>query len=195
MVIFMNTELRSLTSGLVTVGLLSVIDIIISIAMFLQIFNNELPCELCHLQRISFLVIAFACSLQFNDDCKNAKNKSTGIILLFSCVLMTIGIRQSLLDICPRPGHEWIGSAILHLHMPLWSIIIGMGFIITISMDYMLLQSSNNKSIQAYPLLYKLGKGLSYYCMILVVFNLVAAFIQCGLGQCHTAGYRLLSSS
>ena len=52
--------------------------------------------------------------------------QNTGFSLLFTIVLLVIAVRQTLLDIYPRPGHEYIGSAIFGIHMPVWSIIIAL---------------------------------------------------------------------
>ena len=51
-------------------------------------------------------------------------DRNLGYSLLFSVFLLIVAVRQTLLDIYPRPGHEYIGSAVLGLHMPVWSILI-----------------------------------------------------------------------
>ncbi len=56
--------------------------------------------------------------------------QNTGFSLLFAIFLLIVSVRQSLLDIYPRPGHEYIGSAVFGLHMPVWSIIIALCLLI-----------------------------------------------------------------
>ena len=57
-------------------------------------------------------------------------NQNTGFSLLFTIFLLIVSVRQSLLDIYPRPGHDYIGSAVLGIHMPVWSIIIALCLLI-----------------------------------------------------------------
>ena len=47
-------------------------------------------------------------------------------------------------------------------------------------------------SIDEFPLLRRIAAALSVYVVLLCAVNLVSVVIQCGLGQCHTSGYRLL---
>jgi hypothetical protein len=47
-------------------------------------------------------------------------------------------------------------------------------------------------SIDEFPTLRKIADALSIYVVLLCVANLVSVVIQCGLGECHTTGYRLL---
>ena len=44
--------------------------------------------------------------------------------------LLVVSVRQSLLDIYPRPGHAYIGSPIFGIHMPVWSIIIALALLV-----------------------------------------------------------------
>jgi hypothetical protein len=43
---------------------------------------------------------------------------------------LIVAVRQTLLDIYPRPGHEYIGTAIFGLHMPVWSVVIALCLLI-----------------------------------------------------------------
>ena len=47
--------------------------------------------------------------------------------MLFALLLLIVSVRQTLLDITPRPGHSYVGSAVFGLHMPVWSVIISVG--------------------------------------------------------------------
>ena len=82
---------------------------ILTAAMTLQYVNGELPCPLCLLERVAMLGVCFGIMLNFR---RGFSYQNTGFSLLFAIVLLVIAVRQSLLDIYPRPGHEYIGSAI-----------------------------------------------------------------------------------
>jgi hypothetical protein len=49
---------------------------------------------------------------------------------LFAIFLLIVAVRQTLLDIYPRPGQEYIGTAIFGLHMPVWSVVIALCLLI-----------------------------------------------------------------
>ena len=53
-----------------------------------------------------------------------------GLQSLFAIFLLIVAVRQTLLDIYPRPGHEYIGTAIFGLHMPVWSVVIALCLLI-----------------------------------------------------------------
>ena len=96
---------------------------ILTAAMTLQYVKGELPCPLCLLERVAMLGVCFGIMLNFR---RGFSYQNTGFSLLFTIVLLVIAVRQTLLDIYPRPGHEYIGSAIFGIHMPVWSIIIAL---------------------------------------------------------------------
>ena len=100
---------------------------ILTAAMTLQYVNGELPCPLCLLERVAMLGVCFGIMLNFR---RGFSYQNTGFSLLFAIVLLVVSVRQSLLDIYPRPGHEYIGSAIFGIHMPVWSIIIALALLI-----------------------------------------------------------------
>ncbi len=82
---------------------------ILTMAMTLQYANGELPCPLCLLERVAMLGVCFGIMLNFR---RGFSYQNTGFSLLSAILLLIISVRQSLLDIYPRPGHEYIGSAI-----------------------------------------------------------------------------------
>src|SRR5918994_2257494 len=104
-----------------------VIAAILSAAMTLQYVKGELPCPLCLLERVAMFGVCFGIMMNFR---RGFSYQNTGFSLLFAIVLLVVAVRQSLLDIYPRPGHEYIGSAIFGIHMPVWSIIIALCLLI-----------------------------------------------------------------
>ena len=165
---------------------------ILTAAMTLQYANGELPCPLCLLERVALLGVCFGIMLNF----RNAFSyQNTGFSLVFAIILLIVSVRQSLLDIYPRPGHEYIGSAIFGIHMPVWSIIIALTLLTAYAIKLAVLGGDEYlraAAIEEFPMIRSLATILSLYVIALCVINLVSVVLQCGLGECHTFGYQLL---
>ena len=114
--------------------------------------------------------------------------------LLFALLLLIVSVRQTLLDIYPRPGHSYIGSAVFGLHMPVWSILIALAILLAFAIKLTVLGGGEQlrdarpapRSGQALP------PSLSLYVIALCAINFVSVILQCGLGECHTFSYKLL---
>jgi disulfide bond formation protein DsbB len=116
-------RLLSLLNYVYFLLMMTVIAGIITAAMVLQYAKGELPCPLCLLQRIAMFGVCFGIMQNFR---RGFSYQNTGFSLLFTIFLLIVSVRQTLLDIYPRPGHAYIGSAVLGIHMPVWSIIIAL---------------------------------------------------------------------
>ena len=165
---------------------------VLSAAMTLQYANGELPCPLCLLERVAMFGVCFGIMMNFR---RGFSYQNTGFSLLFAIILLVVAVRQSLLDIYPRPGHEYIGSAIFGIHMPVWSIIIALSLLTayaiklaTLGGDEYLLTADATQ----FPVIKKAADLLSLYVIALCVVNLVSVVLQCGLGECHTFSYTLI---
>ena len=165
---------------------------ILTAAMTLQYANGELPCPLCLLERVAMLGVCFGIMLNFR---RGFSYQNTGFSLLFAIVLLVISVRQSLLDIYPRPGHEYIGSAIFAIHMPVWSIIIALALLTAYAIKLAILGGDEylrEADVSEFPAIRRIADILSIYVIALCLINLVSVVLQCGLGECHTFGYKLL---
>lgn len=170
------------------------IAVILSSAMYLQFFYHEIPCPLCLLQRYIYFGIAFCMMLNFRN---GYTLRDSGLALLFTVFLLIVSVRQSLLDIFVRPGHQWVGSAIFGIHMPLWSFLISLIIFFAYSLKFCIIKEGDFLAlakIENYPWLRKAAYGVSWFLIFLLLANLVAIFIQCGFQACHTTGYKLLTS-
>lgn len=173
-------------------GMLAVIAGILTTAMILQYVGGELPCPLCLIQRAAMLAVCFGIIQQFRHgfSCTN-----TGISLVFSVFLLVVSVRQTLLDIYPRPGHEYIGSAVLGLHMPVWSVIIAVCLITALALQLIVWGAntpSRLKPLAQYRVLSMIALVLSLYVIAVGVINFVSVGVQCKFNQCHTFSYQLL---
>jgi disulfide bond formation protein DsbB len=160
---------------------------ILTTAMVLQYAFGEVPCPLCLLQRVAMFGVCFGIIRHFRD---GASDRNTGIIQGFALLLLLIAARQTLLDIVPRPGHAYIGSAVLGLHMPVWSVLIGLALLAAFTAKLALL--GGDAPPRAAPGLMRAAAWLGGYVVALCAVNLVSVVVQCGFAQCHTTGYRLL---
>ena len=165
---------------------------VLTAAMTLQYANGELPCPLCLLERVAMLGLCFGIMLNFRH---GFSYQNTGFSLLFAIVLLVIAVRQSLLDIYPRPGHEYIGSAILGIHMPVWSIIIALCVLTAYAIKLAILGGDEylrEAELAEFPAIRKVADILSLYVIAICLINLASVVLQCGFGECHTFNYKLL---
>ena len=165
---------------------------ILTAAMTLQYGYGELPCPLCLLQRLAMFGVCFGLLQNFRI---GFSYQNTGISLLFATLLLVIAARQTLLDIYPRPGHEYIGSAVLGLHMPVWSVIIALCILTAFALKLTLLGDTKHLTDtkgRDLPVLGGLANLLGLYIVALCLVNTVSVLVQCGLNECHTFGYQLL---
>jgi disulfide bond formation protein DsbB len=89
--------------------MLLILAAILTAAMVMQYAFGEIPCPLCLLQRFAMFGCCFGIGLQLRS---GTSERGTGISLIFTILLLVISVRQTLLDLFPRPGHEYVGSAI-----------------------------------------------------------------------------------
>jgi disulfide bond formation protein DsbB len=163
---------------------------ILTTAMVFQYDGGEVPCPLCLLQRVAMFGVCFGIILHFRhgDSARNA-----GFSMLFALLLLIVSVRQTLLDIYPRPGHDYVGSAILGLHMPVWSVVIAVAILLAFAIKLAVLGGEGLRRPQPSPTLGRLARLLSLYVIAICLINFASVILQCGTGACHTFGYKLLS--
>ncbi len=168
---------------------------ILTAALYFQYAQAELPCPLCLLQRLALFGVCFGVMLSFRNGFSYAHS---GISLIFTVLLLIVSARQTLLDIYPRPGHAYVGDAVLGLHMPVWSVLIAVALLAGQAIQLALFGGSasiRETPLRIFSFLAGLATIVSLYVIALCSANLVSVVLQCGLDQCHTFGYRLLESS
>ncbi len=101
-------------------------------------------------------------------------------------------MRQVLLNIVARPGHAYPGGAVLGLHMPVWSVVIAFAVLLAFAATLAVFDGERLSLVPQSPVLTRVGALAGLYVIALCLINLVSAILQCGLGACHTTGYRLL---
>jgi disulfide bond formation protein DsbB len=165
---------------------------ILTTAMTFQFYGGEIPCPLCLLQRVAMFGVCYGIILHFHHG-YSARN--AGVSMLFALFLLIVSVRQTLPDIYPRPGHGYIGGAILGLHMPVWSVVIAVAILLAFATKLAVLDGEHLREPQPSPAFGRLARLLSLYVIAICLINLVSVILQCGVGACHTFGYKLLSGS
>jgi disulfide bond formation protein DsbB len=165
---------------------------ILTTAMTFQYVRGEVPCPLCLLERAALFGVCFGIMLNFRH---GFSYRNTGISLVFALLLLIVASRQTLLDIYPRPGHEYIGSAVFGLHMPVWSIVIALVILAAYAVKMAVVGGDEyleRADPRSFPLVDAIATFLGVYVMVILAINLVSVVFQCGLGECHTYEYKLL---
>ena len=174
---------------LILLAMLAVVAAILTVAMAMQYALGEIPCPLCLLQRVAMFGCCFGLIQQLR---LRDSERGTGIALIFALLLLVISVRQTLLDIYPRPGHDYIGSAALGLHPPVWSVIIAVALLLGLAVRLALFGGGRATKSGDDALPRALVQPLVIYVVAICAINFLSVLAQCGLDQCHTFGYRLV---
>lgn len=183
---------RSLQAVAVDLGLLAILAGLAAIlvaAMVLQVAAGEIPCPLCLLQRVAMFGICFGIVHHVR---AGYDGRNLGISLVWTLFLLLVSVRQVLLNIVARPGHAYPGSAVFGLHMPVWSVVIAFAVLVAFAALLALFDGERRGSAPPAPRLRQIGGIATYLVLGLCFANFVGVVLQCGLGACHTTGYRLM---
>ncbi len=175
-------------ADLALLAVLAGLAAILTAAMVLQFAAGEIPCPLCLLQRVAMFGICFGLVRHFRD---GYDGRNIGIGLVWALFLLLVSVRQVLLNIVARPGHAYPGSAVLGLHMPVWSVVIAFAVLLAFAAVLALFDGQRLREAPPSPL-QRLGAIANLFVIALCVVNFVSSVLQCGLGACHTSGYSLL---
>ena len=184
-----SARLPAMLNDLFLLAMMLAMAGILTTAMVLQYYGGEIPCPLCLLQRAAMFGVCFGIILHFRDG-YSARND--GFCMLFALLLLVISVRQTLLDIFPRPGHDYVGSAVLGLHMPIWSVIIAAAILIAFAIKLAALGGDHPREPQPLTTLIRIARLLGLYVITICLINFASVIVQCGMDACHTSGYRLL---
>jgi disulfide bond formation protein DsbB len=165
---------------------------VLTAAMVMQYAFEEIPCPLCLLQRFAMFGCCFGLFMQLRSGKSESgtSERGTGIGLIFAVLLLVISVRQTLLDLFPRPGHAYVGSAILGLHMPVWSVLIAVALLLGFAFRLAFLTSPDASPAENGSKFENLTKALFAYVILICAINFASVVVQCGVGGCHTTGYR-----
>ena len=152
-------------------SLLAVIGVL-SYAFVDQLYFGELPCPLCLMQRVGFVIMGFAIVL--NIRC-GAHSAHYGWAILGGLVGMMVSLRQVFLHILP--GDKGFGSTFLELHFYTWAFVGYMGLLAGQAILLML----PNREVRSRSWF---ANTLVIVFIILVFGNLLSTLLECGVGPC-----------
>jgi disulfide bond formation protein DsbB len=183
-----NSTVAATLDGLTLVLMLAVLAVILTAAMAMQYAFGEIPCPLCLLQRVAM----FGCCFGLIEQLRSSNSeRGTGIALIFAMLLLVVSVRQTLLDLFPRAGHEYVGSAVFGIHLPVWSVFIAVALLLGFAIRLALFGGVRNAADAERSLRRTVVQALVLYVVAICAINFLSVIAQCGLGQCHTFGYRL----
>lgn len=160
-------------------GLIAV-TAVLSFAFYDQFFSGELPCPLCLLQRLGFAGVLVGLLLNVCLGCRPAHYSLATLAAVFGAA---VALRQISLHVIP--GTPAYGEAFFGYHFYTWAfitfsvIILGVAIISSFGQQY----NTGKKYVpfQQHNLLCKIAIVLT---LIIVLFNALVSFAQCGPYTC-----------
>lgn len=148
------------------------ITVVLAIGFGLQLTLDELPCPLCLLQRVAFVLVMYGFMLNV---LKGLKFRHYGIVILGALFGAGVAVRQVLLHIVPGTGTY--GSPIMGLHPYTWSFIF---FTATLFAVAILLLVSHPRSPDQEFVINKAERVMCWAAVVVTGLNVVGAFLECG---------------
>jgi disulfide bond formation protein DsbB len=166
-----------------TLALLALSGILL-VAFYYQIVLSELPCPLCALQRVGFVVAGIGLILNLRVGYSPAHY---GLVLLTAVAAGSASLRQIALHIVPGTGHY--GSAMLGLHFYTWAFV-GYGALVAY-VGVMLLLEARVPARERTPPADPLAAFACWLFVAVVAANVASFLLECGFGPCpdNPVGY------
>lgn len=158
-----------------TLALLGISGVLL-VAFWYQLVEGEMPCPLCALQRVGFIVAGVGLVLNLR---AGYSPSHYGIVLLSAVAAGSASLRQIALHVVPDTGTY--GSALLGFHFYTWAFV-AFGALVAY-VGAMLLLFPERGDVRAPPS----GAVARFACLLFLVLaaaNAVAFLLQCGVGPC-----------
>ena len=171
-------------------GVMAVAAVLL-IAFVLQFAQHELPCPLCMLQRVAFVLCGFGFLMNLRFGSHPAHY---GVILLASLFGLAAAGRQVLLHIVP--GDQGYGPPVLGLHLYTWTFVFFTATVLGAALLLLLSPSEPERREGRRALPMGALSSLAAWLLILVTLaNAAAAFALCGPIECadNPTSYWLLT--
>jgi disulfide bond formation protein DsbB len=164
---------------------------VLLVAFALQFAQHELPCPLCLLQRVAFVLCGFGFLLNLRFGSQPAHYGVTILSALFGLVASG---RQVLLHIVP--GDKGYGPPVLGLHLYSWAFVFFAATLLGTALLLLLSPREVERREGRHALPMGRLSSFAAWLLILVTFaNAVASFALCGPIECpdNPTGYWLLT--
>jgi disulfide bond formation protein DsbB len=156
----------------------------LTVAFFYQLVFGELPCALCNLQRVAFMIFGggLLLNLRFGISPWNHVLSAAGALIGSLVALLQMFVHV-------MPGTPPTGSAFLGLHMYAWSYVMLTGAVVYALLSIAIYASSRERDAAA-PGRQPVGQTtwLSAVFVFLVSANLVSAFLENGFHPFKAGG-------
>ena len=158
---------------------------VLLVAFYYQIVLAELPCPLCALQRVGFIVAGTGLILNLRVGYSPAHY---GLVLLTAVVAGSASLRQIALHIVPGTGHY--GSALFGMHFYTWAFV-GYGALVVYVGVLLLLLGSRSPARERVPSPRPLAALACWLFLAMAAANVAAFLLECGFGPCpdNPVGY------
>jgi disulfide bond formation protein DsbB len=150
---------------------------VLGVAFYYQFGHGELPCPLCALQRVGFVIAGVALMLNVRTGYSPAHY---GLALLSAVAAGSASLRQIALHVVPGSGHY--GSALFGFHFYTWALVGYGALVVYVGLMLMVARVADERARvgRAGPL-----TQLACWLFILLALANAAAFLaECGVGPC-----------
>jgi disulfide bond formation protein DsbB len=159
-----------------TLALLGICGVLV-VAFYYQFALGELPCPLCALQRVGFVVAGVGLMLNLRAGYSPAHY---GLVLLTSVAAGSASLRQIALHVVPGTGSY--GSALFGFHFYTWAFVGYGALVVYVGVMVLLAPATPTRDRMPPPAaLARLACGLF---VVLALVNAAAFLLECGLGPC-----------
>jgi disulfide bond formation protein DsbB len=152
------------------------LSVVLLMGLVLQIALNELPCPLCLLQRIGFVMVMFGFVLNVK---YGAAQRHYGVILLGALFGAATALRQISLHVIP--GTPAYGSPIFGMHYYTWAFVLFGATILGVAI--LLILWKEEWQSQGFEMT-RFGHWVCVFALVAVGLNLLSTFIECGPFEC-----------
>jgi disulfide bond formation protein DsbB len=168
------TPLNRTLDALALLGL----SAILLVAFYYQFARGELPCPLCALQRVGFIVAGTGLILNIRVGYSPAHY---ALILLTSVVAAATSLRQIALHVVPGTGSY--GSALFGIHFYTWAFV-GYGMLVVFVAVMLLLAARTPAHERANRDTSPWINAACWLFILIAAANVVAFVLECGVGPC-----------
>lgn len=154
-----------------------------------QLLLNELPCPLCLLQRVGFVMVGIGLLLNV---CFGSRPLHYGIVVLSALAGLVSAVRQVLLHIAP--GDPGFGSPFLGMHFYTWSAVAFFALLVWSGVVLMLDDMGSAPASGEARRRGWLGRLAILAFLSILVINVLSTTLECGFGPCpdNPTGYQWL---
>jgi len=158
---------------------------VLAVAFWYQFAQGELPCPLCALQRVGFVVAGVALVLNLRAGPSPAHY---GLAILSAAAAGSASLRQIALHVVPNTGHY--GSALFGMHFYTWAFV-GYGALVVFCAAMLVMFPHGAEAGRR-----DLPRGgiVTLACVVFLILaaaNVAAFLLECGVGPCpdNPVGY------